>query len=392
MRFSEALSMEGDANSAANEVSVAAIRGSSGEAFDLGFLFFTSHHAEAAREAAVAIRERTGVRHLIGCSGESIIGGGREVEREPAMALWLGSMPGVRLRPFRIECRETPDGFCFPFSPEDLFDEVAPGSALLFLGESFSMPGDQYLRRFNEDHPGIPVIGGMASGARAPGENVLLVDGCEVREGAVGVLLSGRVRVSAIVSQGCRPVGEPLVVTECDRNAILKLGGRPALVRTQEVFSNLPEADRRLFQSAPHVGIAMTENRLRFGPGDFLIRNLVGVDQARGAIFVSDNLRLGQTIQFHVRDGDAADADLRDLLRRERARPGAGPSRGALLFSCNGRGTRMFGGPDHDVAALHEELGPIPVAGFFAHGELGPVGDRNHLHGFTASIALFSEP
>ncbi|MCU0725318.1 MAG: FIST C-terminal domain-containing protein [Planctomycetes bacterium] len=392
MKFSEALSLEGATDRAANELCETVNRGLPGDPADLGFLFFTNHHSAAAGDAARAIREHTGVRHLVGCAAESVIGGGREIEHEPAMSLWLGSLPGLRLQSFRLESRETPDGLCFPFSPENLFDAVAPGAALLFLGDSFSMPGDQYLRRFNEDHPGIPVIGGMASGARAPGENILLFDGQEVREGAVGVLVSGPVRVTPVVSQGCRPVGEPLVVTECDRNSILKLGGRPALARTQEIFSALSEGDRRLFRSAPHIGVAMTENRPRFGPGDFLIRNLVGVDQARGAVFISDYLRRGQTIQFHVRDGQAADLDLRALLRHERDTAGGGPARGALLFSCNGRGSRMFPGPDHDVSAIREELGPIPVAGFFAHGELGPVGGSNHLHGFTASIALFSEP
>jgi small ligand-binding sensory domain FIST len=252
------------------------------------------------------------------------------------------------------------------------------------------MPVDMYLRRFNEDHPGIPVIGGMASGGMGPGDNRLLLGDQVLRDGAVGVRVSGAVEIRTVVSQGCRPVGEPLVVTDCDRNAILKLGGRPALDRVQELYSALPAEDRQLFQRAPHIGVVMDERQDRFGPGDFLIRNVIGVDPGHSAVFVGDLLRRGQTVQLHVRDGDAAREDLAALLEaaeRDLANPGP---RGALLFTCNGRGTRLFSGPNHDIGALVRVWGSIPVGGFFAAGELGPVAGTNHLHGFTACVALFT--
>ncbi|MHC4861958.1 MAG: FIST signal transduction protein, partial [Planctomycetota bacterium] len=239
---------------------------------------------------------------------------------------------------------------------------------------------------------GIPVVGGIASGRASPGENRLVVDGDVGRDGAAGARVSGSVRVHTVVSQGCRPIGRRYIVTECDRNAILKMGGKPALKAVQELFAEIASDEKELFQAAPHIGVVMDENQHEFGPGDFLIRNILGVDPARGAIFTSDFLRRGQSVQFHVRDGRAASDDLDALLDRERRACSGNHPGGGLIFSCNGRGTRMFARPDHDISALRDSLGTIPVAGFFAQGELGPVGETNHLHGFTACMALFCEP
>jgi small ligand-binding sensory domain FIST len=233
--------------------------------------------------------------------------------------------------------------------------------AVVLLGEPFTMPVDAFVRRFNEDYPGIPVIGGMASRGTSPGENLLVSDGAIRETGAVGVLLSGALVVRALVSQGCRPIGRRYVVTDCDRNTVKALGGRPALKVIRDMFGEISPEERGLFQAAPHVGIVMDEQKRSFGPGDFLIRNLLGVDPARGAVFISDHVRRGQTVQFHV-------------------------------FCCNGRGQRLFERPDHDISALRKSYGPIPLAGFFAQGEVGPVGRRNHLHGFTTCVALFCEP
>jgi small ligand-binding sensory domain FIST len=192
-----------------------------------------------------------------------------------------------------------------------------------------------------------------------------------------------------IVSQGCRPVGKPYVVTRARDNIILELGGRTPLEQLQELWNSLDPADQMLFRQGPHLGQVINEYQESFQRGDFLVRNLVGLDRASGALIVADEVRVGQTVQFHVRDADSAHEDLHALLQRARAesvRPAAG-----LLFSCNGRGSRLFPRPNHDAAAIREELGPIPLAGLFAQGELGPVGGQNFIHGFTASLALFSE-
>jgi len=392
MKFSESLSTEGDSTRAIEEVC-----GKAGRAFtdvepDLGFLFFSRHHVEAAESFAKIVKERTGVRTLLGCSGETIVGGGREVEDEASLSLWLASLPGAEIHPFYVKAEQTPDGFCFPCEPCGLFEPPRENPGVIMLGEPFTMPVDAFLRRFNEDHPGVPLIGGMASGSAYPGPNLLILDGKTKREGAVGVLVSGEIRLRTIVSQGCRPIGRRFVVTECERNAVRTLGGRPALRTVQEMFEEIAPEERALFQAAPHVGVVLNESQSEFGVGDFLIRNIVGADPEKGAVFFSDCVRRGQTIQFHIRDGRTADEDLLALLDREREwSNGTGNPAGGLVFSCNGRGRRLFSCPDHDIAAILDRLGPMPVSGFFAQGELGPVGEVNHLHGFTACVALFYE-
>jgi small ligand-binding sensory domain FIST len=230
----------------------------------------------------------------------------------------------------------------------------------------------------------------MASGMAGPGQTPLIL-GSEVYDvGAVGVLLRGPVGVRGVVSQGCRPIGEPLVVTKGRDNVILELGGQPPMARLKAMYDELPTHDQNLFQRGPHVGLAMTEYRDRFSRGDFLVRNLYGVDRASGAMEITDRVRVGQTVQFHVRDAESADEDLRLLLRQELAARPAKPQ-DALLFTCNGRGTRLFGQPHHDAGVLGAEVGPVPVAGLFAAGEFGPVGGRNFIHGFTASVVLFDD-
>ena len=193
-------------------------------------------------------------------------------------------------------------------------------------------------------------------------------------------------RIRPVVSQGCRPIGRPLVITRAEENVIIELGGRPALERLHEIFGSLDEADRRLVRTSLHVGRAATEYKDRFDRGDFLVRNVVGADPESGVIAVGDLVRTGQTMQFHVRDAASADDDLRLLLARERE--AGARAVGALVFTCNGRGMRLFDEPGHDARCLEECLGPLPAAGFFAQGEIGPIGNRTFLHGFTASIAL----
>jgi small ligand-binding sensory domain FIST len=258
---------------------------------------------------------------------------------------------------------------------------------LIVLGEPFSFPADFLLERMNEDRPNVPVLGGMASGAAEPGENRLILGGKAYGEGAVAIHVSGSVRLRTVVSQGCRPIGHPFVVTKAERNIIYELGGKPAIVQLRAIFDTLPTSEQRLVQRALHVGRVVSEYKDRFEQGDFLVRNVVGIDASTGAIAIGDYLRPGQTVQFHIRDEQAADAELTQLLSEAKSKS-ATPA-GALLFTCNGRGTRMFSQPNHDAAAIQRAFGELPLAGFFAQGELGPIGQQNFIHGFTASIGLF---
>lgn len=359
-----------------------------GQTPDLTFLFVSHHHADHWETLAAEVRKQTGTKHLLGCTGETIVAGHLELSGGPALSVWSAVLPGRELTPFHIEFEKTPDGLMCLGLPE--LGEGAQVSGVLFVGEPFTCPVDAFIERLEEELPGAQLIGGMASGANTPGENVLFLDDQRVMYGGVGVVVRGGSPIRAIVSQGCRPIGTTLVITKAQQNVMIELGGKPALVRLKEVFETLGEKDRGLMQQGVHVGVVMDEYKGTFERGDFLISNVLGADTQSGAIAAGTLVRVGQTVQFHVRDAETADEDLRQLLSEIPQRSSEPPA-AALLFSCNGRGTRLFPKPNHDASAIQEFCGPLPLAGFFAQGELGPVGGRNHVHGFTASIALFTE-
>jgi small ligand-binding sensory domain FIST len=390
MPFAAALSTAPEATPALDET-CAPVRDRLGGGADLAAVFFSAHHAGSAARIAAAVRERLSPRCLLGCVAETVIGNGREVEEGPALSLWAARWAGpVTLTPFHLVLERTADGPSVMGRPDALAGPEAPGGAVLLLGDPFTFPADLFLHQTNELTPGLPVLGGMASGVGGPGECRLLLDGAVHDRGAVGVLLGGPVGLRCVVSQGCRPIGRPLVVTRAEDNFILELGGKPPLARLQELWQSLDPEEQRLFQKGLHVGRVLNEHQGEFRRGDFLVRNVLGLDKGSGALAITDRVRAGQTVQFHVRDAETADEDLRALLRQDRAAHARRPA-AALLFSCNGRGTRLFPQPDHDAAAVRAEAGDVPLAGFFAQGELGPVGGRNFIHGFTASLALFEE-
>jgi small ligand-binding sensory domain FIST len=254
------------------------------------------------------------------------------------------------------------------------------------LGDPFSFPAEAAFEALSRHHPGLPVLGGMASAARGPGGNRLVINDRVLTSGAVGALIRGDgVSVRSLVSQGCRPVGQPLTVTKAEGSIIYELAGAAALQRVVEMArgSLTPEEVGLVNRGGLHVGLVIDEHKVDFGPGDFLVRNVGGADQSNGAIQVGADVEVGTTVQFHLRDADAADLDLKAVLE-------GADGDAALLFTCNGRGRRLFGLPDHDATALAEAVGLVPTAGLFCAGEFGPVGGHNFVHGFTASIALFT--
>ena len=387
-RCAASLSTTAETSAALREVCEAALE-SLGAAPDLAFLFYSPHHAQQAEALAAEAGELLRTENLLGCGGESIVGTSREIEDEPALSLWLAKWPGATVVPMHLEFERTPEGGVIEGWPDRVGGEWPEGAFLLFVGDPFSFPTDYLLERMNEDRPGVAVIGGMASGSHEPGGNRLIWGRQTVMEGAVAALVSGPVRLRTVVSQGCRPIGRPLVVTKAERNVIYELGGRPALVQLREIFDALPTREQALVQRALHVGRVVSEYQERFEQGDFLVRNVTGIDPSSGAVAIGDYIRTGQTVQFHVRDQEAADAELKQLLaaaRKEQPAP-----LGGLLFTCNGRGTHMFSQPHHDAEAIARAFGPLPLAGFFAAGEIGPIGRQNFMHGFTASIALFKQ-
>jgi small ligand-binding sensory domain FIST len=377
--FASALSQHPVASQAVGETAGELLEKLGGERPDLVVCFASPHHAAVLEEIAGALRSVLDPGVLLGGTAASIIGGAREVEEEPALSAFAGRLPGSSLTPVALRVEETPDGPALLGWPSGL--EAAPRTLVLFA-DPFSFPVDAFLARCNADAPGLRVIGGLASAATRPGDNRLVVDDRVVDTGAVGVLVDGGIEVRTLVSQGCRPIGRPYVVTRAQRNLVEELGGQPALERLQEVAAGASDEERELLRRGLHVGLVVDEHKADFARGDFLVRNLVGADQDTGALAVGDAVAVGQTVQFHVRDAGAADEDLRELL-------GGVDAEAALLFTCNGRGRHLFGGPDHDAGLVERMLGPIPLAGCFCAGEIGPVGGRNFLHGFTASLALF---
>ena len=261
------------------------------------------------------------------------------------------------------------------------------GQVHLMICDPLTFPVDLLLQHLNESQPGTLIVGGMAGGGSRPGGTVLFRDRSIHHEGAVGVRLPRGVRILPLVSQGCRPIGDPFVVTRAEDNFLLELGGVPPLVRLRELVATLPRPDRELISNGLHLGRVIDEYKAEHEVGDFLIRGVLGANPDNGAIAVGDRIEVGQTVRFHVRDAAAADEELRSILEREL--PGLpGRPAGALLFTCNGRGSNLFASPDHDARLVTSMLGGAPVAGFFCAGELGPVGGKNFLHGFTASIAI----
>ena len=352
-----------------------------GEQPDLAVLFVAASHTGAIEDIASTVRQVLRPRVLVGCTAGTVVGAGREVEDQPAVSLWAGRIPTVVVH--RLAAMQTPDGAVITgFPPAD--DLPPDAAAVLVLADPFTFPSDEFLAGLR-DQVGVrlPVIGGLASAARGPGGNRLVVDGHVLTDGAVAVVLGG-VDVETVVSQGCRPIGDPMVVTSGEGSMIRELAGRNALERVQDVLRALSPDEITLAQQGLHLGRVIDERKIEFERGDFLVRNVLGADRSTGAVAVGDEVEIGATVQLHIRDAISADEDLRQLLDGARAD-------GALLFTCNGRGTHMFGEDDHDASIVSETLDRAPLAGMSCAGELGPVGGRSFLHGFTASLLLLRD-
>jgi small ligand-binding sensory domain FIST len=386
MPFAAGLSIHTDLSKAVQEATAPIVRHFEGRTADLTFVFVSHAHERNFDRLPELLHKALPSRCQLGCSAEAVIAAGKEIESGPSVAVWSAVMPDTDLVPFHLHFEQTPDGVVSTGMPAWSDADPQRVRAVIVLGEPYSSAPVSLLERLEEELPGVPVIGGMASGATSAGDNRLFMQRDAIQAGAVAVAIRGGPAVRALVSQGCRPIGAPFLITHAEENVVAELGGRPALERLQEVYEQLSPHDRELLQEGVHLGLAINEYQEHFAQGDFLIANVLGARRDTGAIAVGNLVRTGQTVQFHVRDADSADDDLRTLLARQRQRPAA-----ALLFSCNGRGTRLFPSADHDASAVQNALGPLPLAGFFASGELGPVGGRNFIHGFTASVALFDE-
>jgi small ligand-binding sensory domain FIST len=376
MRFAAAVSDAEAWGRAADAVVAELRRGLDGAPPDLLCLFASAHHEAAWLELAERMRRELPGALLLGCSARSVLGAGRELEERPGLAALAAALPGVRLHPFQLGPGALP---ALP-GPDD--------SHALLLVDPFRADLEAWIPALDARFPRGRIVGGIASGAQQPGGNVLFLGERTARAGAVGVALSGDVAVETVVAQGCRPVGPPLFVTGARENVLYELDGQRPLDVLQRIFAAASPAEQRLFAGSLFLGIELTAEQSRFESGDFLIRNLVGSDPNTGALHVAALLEGHRVVQFHVRDGAAAAEDLERRLARSGA-AAAKDAAGALLFSCLGRGEGLFGEPDHDSSAFARALGPVPLAGFFCNGELGPIEGRTFLHGYTSSFGIF---
>jgi small ligand-binding sensory domain FIST len=358
---------------------------------DLAFAFASGHHLGMAKWLLSEIHERLEPRALLGCGAGGTVAGGHELEDTPGIVVWAASLPGAELETMHLTAERDADGFRLLGVPESLAaatdEPAAPADeSLIALCDPFSFPPEELLAQMERARPHLPVLGGLASASFAGGA-MLLQDGDVHTDGAVAVRMRG-LEVLPCVSQGAGPVGPEMTITKAQANVIGELAGKPAMERLGEVISALPESERSLASSGVLIGLVIDENRPEYDRGDFLVRPIIGADRESGAIAIGEQVRVGQTVRLQVRDAMSADEDLRAALRAQAQALGSGGAAGALLFTCNGRGSHMFEVPDHDAAAIEDSLG-VPTAGFFCAGEIGPVGGRNFLHGFTATLAVF---
>ena len=383
LKVAVGFSEEMDAVVAFDEAADEAARALGGDSCDLCLVFAAAPHLGHGKWILSQVHDRLEPQALIGCGAGGVVGSGRELEEGTGAVVWALSAPGARIETHELVTEPVSEGVALGGLPEDPADY---GDAMFVLADPHTFSADALLMHLNDARPGMPVLGGLASAAAA-GSASLFRDGEIIDAGAVACSLAG-VPMIPCVSQGAMPVGPEMTVTGVEGTMVTELASKPALERLREAIASLDEREQDLAGQGLLLGVVIDENQPDYERGDFLVRPIVGVEPEEGSIAVAERVRVGQTVRLHVRDGASADADMREALSARAEALGAAGAAGALLFTCNGRGQHMFGEPDHDAAAIGDTLG-APAGGFFAAGEIGPVGGRNFLHGFTATMAVF---
>jgi small ligand-binding sensory domain FIST len=358
-------------------------------AADLVFLFASDIYADHFPEMIRRVRAETGARVLIGCSGQGIVGRGLELEDVPALSLLALSLPDASLQAIRF----TPELITNCTQPEEWHkglslkpDDV---NAFLIFADPFQTDSERLIEVLSCAYPDVPILGGLASGDFEERCTYIFCDDNVYEDGAIGLAVGGEYTLFPLLSQGCEPIGEPWTITKVrNKNLITTISNRPAFALLVDTLDELsPELQRRARRNLL-VGLAADEYSPTLERGSFLIRQLIGIDRHTGALAIGAMPRQGQTIQFQMRDAMTADLDLRELLILAKVELAGREPVGAVLCTCNGRGLNMFGEPHHDARLIAQEFASLPVAGLFCSGEIGPVGKRSFLHGFTASLAL----
>jgi small ligand-binding sensory domain FIST len=379
------LSISPDAREGALEAGRLARAGLAGETCDLAIVFASGSHLAAPETTLEAVHDALQPDALIGCGAGGVIGSLLEVEDGTAISVWAAHLGEGSATSFHASVEELEEGAGALTGMEDL----AGAAGAILLADPATFPTDAVLRFLSDSTPMLPLLGALASGQLAGGRTALFHGDDVLDEGAVGVRLDG-VEMLPCVSQGAAPIGPELTITAGDGNIIDELAGKPALEKLRETIETLPADDLELVQGGLLMGIVVDGNKPDYVSGDFLVRGLVGADPATGKVAVAANVHPGQVVRLHARDAARADRDLREALGIRMAALGGRTPAGALVFSCNGRGRDLFSAANHDAEAVAEELAGAPVAGFFAAGEIGPVGGDHFLHSFTATVAVFA--
>jgi len=384
--FSSALSREKEWQKAAHSLCAKIKSELEGKSCDLALFFVSeSYSSFNPRILSGIFSEQLSCNVLIGCNASGIIGTENEIEMEPAISILAMHLPGVQFYPFSLSALEANSLNKGAELVKKLDFYPTENLHFICLADSMSCNVEGFLKVLNEGYPARPVIGGLASGAALGMPNWLSLNGEIFEEGIVGVGLTGEIKFDVIVSQGCRPIGEPYIITKAEQHVLHELASKPATEVLENVFDQLSVSDKNLAKHSLFVGLVMNEQQQKFKRGDFLIRNILGMDEQRGTLMIGSMLKTGQTLQFQLRDAQTSAEDLKILLGS--SSPTAG-TQGGILVSCCGRGKGLYGQPNHDVEMIQSMRGPLPLVGFFANGEIGPIGEKNYLHGYTSSLVI----
>jgi small ligand-binding sensory domain FIST len=351
-----------------------------------GFLFLSASWLPQIHEVLDLVRLHGRIPLLLGSVGGGLIGRSQEAEGVPGMSLLLVRLPDVRLTPVLISSEQIEESTGPAYWQMEAGLGPEEVDSWIVLANPFAPDLERWLAEWNVAFPDAPSIGGLSSGGNGQGENLLFLDGKMIDAAVLALAIKGG-KIRTIVSQGCKPVGEPFTITQAEDNLVYSLGSRPAYQVLSETFNALSDEEKERARGNLFAGLAASEYVADLKRGDFLVRNLLGADPQTGAVAIGARARTGQTLQYQLRDKITAHADLVDLAKINGLQ-GCEPF-ASLVFSCNGRGQKFFGVPDHDAAILTEVFGPVPSAGFFCNGEIGPIGNASYLHGYTASVALF---
>ena len=355
----------------------------------LGLVFMSPNFFPYAAQTLEVLRVHAQIPLLAGCSSHGLIAGGEEIENSTGLVLALYSLPGATLKGIHFVQKQVEEATDQGYWPQTTGIAARDTNGWLAFVDPFHVDSESWIRSWNTAYAGLPVFGGLASGHFPEPLTQIYLDGEVYEEGGVAIAIGGDVALTGVISQGCTPIGETWTLTRVEQNMIHNIGNRPAYSVLAETFQKLPPEEQRRSQGNLFIGLVVNEYLEEFHRGDFLVRNLIGGDPKSGVLAVAALPRTGQSIQFQRRDADAATEDMNELLGHSKEKLAGATVYGGCLCCCNGRGRHLFGRANHDVEIIQRSLGPLGLVGFFCNGEIGPVGAKNYLHGFTASLALF---